>query len=158
MPIREENKKRYPPEWPEISARIRFERAGNRCEGSPGFYPDCRAENGKPHPVTGSKVVLTVAHLNHTPEDCRDENLMAMCQRCHLTYDAKHKAEQRRARAATNISDDDKVVRVKGLTEEMAAYDRLPEKVRRGLASADKQYSAIQVEKMMKGVKRAKSV
>jgi hypothetical protein len=36
-------------------------RSGNRCEGSP-LYPDCRAVNGQPHPVTGSRVVLTTAH------------------------------------------------------------------------------------------------
>ena len=94
MPIKPENKARYPKDWPTVSLRIR-ERAGNYCEGSPGLYPDCRAANGKPHPVTGSIVVLTVAHLNHTPEDCRDENLMAMCQLCHLTYDAKHHAQTR---------------------------------------------------------------
>jgi hypothetical protein len=35
-------------------------------------------------------VMLTVAHLNHTPADCRDENLKAMCQRCHLRYDVEH--------------------------------------------------------------------
>lgn len=94
MPIKPENKSRYPKDWPAISLRIR-ERGGNCCEGSPGFYPDCRAANGEPHPVTGSIVVLTVAHLNHMPEDCRDENLMSMCQRCHLTYDAKHHAQTR---------------------------------------------------------------
>lgn len=32
-------------------------------------------------------VVLTVAHLNHDPTDCRDENLEALCQRCHNRYD-----------------------------------------------------------------------
>ena len=37
-------------------------------------------------------IVLTVAHLNHTPEDCRPENLAAMCQRHHLAYDAAHHA------------------------------------------------------------------
>lgn len=36
------------------------------------------------------KDVLTVAHLNHQPEDCRPENLKAMCQRCHLRYDHDH--------------------------------------------------------------------
>ena len=46
--------------------------------------------NGFPHPVTGSRVVLTVAHLDHVPENCAPENLKAMCQRCHLTYDAEH--------------------------------------------------------------------
>lgn len=98
MPVKPENRARYPKDWKIISRRIR-DRAGNRCEGSPGVYPDCRAENGKPHPVTGSVVVLTVAHLDHVPENCADENLMAMCQRCHLTYDAKHHAANA---AATN--------------------------------------------------------
>lgn len=95
MPLSAEKRALYPDDWPEVSLRIR-ERAGNRCEGSPGHYPDCRAENGKAHPVTGSLVVLTVAHLNHDPADCRPENLRAMCQRCHLTYDAKHHAENAR--------------------------------------------------------------
>lgn len=36
------------------------------------------------------RIVLTVAHLNHTPEDCRDENLQALCQRCHLAHDHEH--------------------------------------------------------------------
>lgn len=36
------------------------------------------------------KVILTVAHLNHTPSDCRDENLKAFCQFCHLNYDIEH--------------------------------------------------------------------
>jgi hypothetical protein len=38
-------------------------------------------------------VVLTIAHLNHVPEDCAEDNLRAWCQRCHLTYDAKHHAK-----------------------------------------------------------------
>ena len=80
MPIRPENKARYPKDWPAISKRIR-ERAGGKCEW-------CPAENGKPHPVTGSRVVLTVAHLDHTPENIADENLKALCQRCHNRYDA----------------------------------------------------------------------
>lgn len=87
MPIRPENKSLYPPNWKSISLAIRA-RAGNRCEGAPGIYDDCRAENARPHPVTGSRVILTVAHLNHDPRDCSDENLRALCQRCHLTYDA----------------------------------------------------------------------
>lgn len=35
-------------------------------------------------------IVLTVAHLNHQPEDCRPENLAAWCQRHHLAYDLEH--------------------------------------------------------------------
>lgn len=50
------------------------------------------------------RIVLTVAHLDHTPENCADENLKALCQRCHLSYDAKHHARnaaetRRKARA-----------------------------------------------------------
>ena len=97
MPIDYNN---YPHNWKEISHFIRFERAKGYCEGSP-LYPDCRAEHGKPHPVTGSNVVLTTAHLGIPKEDgtpgnkndtmdCRLENLKAMCQRCHLTFDAEH--------------------------------------------------------------------
>lgn len=39
------------------------------------------------------RIVLTVAHLDHTPENCADDNLKALCQRCHLVYDAKHHAK-----------------------------------------------------------------
>ena len=42
------------------------------------------------------QVVLTVAHLDHTPEHCEDENLMAMCQRCHNVYDEPHRRKTRR--------------------------------------------------------------
>ena len=94
MPIRPENAKLYPADWKGISLEVR-EAAGWRCEGSPAF-PDCRAQNGEPHPVTLSKVVLTVAHLDHIPQNVGEPgkrpNLRAWCQRCHLTYDAKHHA------------------------------------------------------------------
>lgn len=111
MPIRPDQRARYPADWPAISRYIRS-RAGNRCEGAPGIYEDCRAANGEPHPVTGSMVVLTVAHLNHIPEDTRDSNLRALCQRCHLTYDAKHharnaEATRRSRRAIGDLFDDE---------------------------------------------------
>jgi len=41
-------------------------------------------------------VILTIAHLDHTPENCDLDNLKALCQRCHLTYDAKHHAKNAR--------------------------------------------------------------
>lgn len=97
MPISPENRKRYPPDWKQISQRVR-EEAGQMCEGSPD-YPDCRAVNGEPHPVTGSRVVLTVAHLDHQPENCERDNLRAWCQRCHLNYDRNHHRINRRRNA-----------------------------------------------------------
>lgn len=77
MPI---DYREYPADWKQISRRIRYDRAKNRCEW-------CGAKNHEPHPVTGSKVVLTTAHLNHDKMDVRDENLKALCQKCHLGHD-----------------------------------------------------------------------
>lgn len=112
-PIRPENRGRYPADWSQISDRIRFERAAGRCEcegecGMPGHtaaivvYGFSRCVNmHSAHSVyTGSKVVLTTAHLNHTPEDCDDANLKAMCQGCHLWYDREHHAASAAARRA----------------------------------------------------------
>lgn len=36
------------------------------------------------------RIILTIAHLDHTPENCDLENLRAWCQRCHLAYDHEH--------------------------------------------------------------------
>lgn len=100
MPI---NYKQYPPNWPEIRAAIR-RRSGDCCEGSPCF-PECRATNGEPHPVTGSKVVLTVAHLDGnrqnnqyhpTNPDAPENNLRHLCQRCHLRHDAAQHGRSRK--------------------------------------------------------------
>ena len=77
MPI---NYKDYHPKWKKISKFIRESRAKNKCEW-------CEAENGKPHPVTGSKVVLTVAHIDQDKDNNRFLNLAALCQRCHLNHD-----------------------------------------------------------------------
>jgi hypothetical protein len=98
------DRSRYPASWELISRIIRTERAGNRCEW-------CGAVNGEPHPRTGSRVVLTCAHLGtphadgtpgdkHDKMDVRPENLAALCQSCHLNYDRDehiaHAAETRR--------------------------------------------------------------
>lgn len=90
------NRADYPDDWEAISLRIRKERAGDRCEGSPR-YPECRARNGEPHPMTGSIVVLTVAHLDHDTTHNTEDNLRAMCQRCHLTHDRAHHEKTRKA-------------------------------------------------------------
>ena len=89
MPISPENAKRYPPDWRAVSDRIKA-RANYRCESVPGGMP-CRAEHGQSHPITGKMVVLTVAHLDHQPENCAADNLRALCQRCHNRYDSKHR-------------------------------------------------------------------
>lgn len=96
-PIRESERARYPLNWKAISARIRVRAGGQcECEGECGLHRTthgprrCTERHGAPAQWAKGRVVLTVAHLNHEPEDCRDENLKAMCQRCHLRYDTAH--------------------------------------------------------------------
>lgn len=142
MPIRAENKNRYPKNWPEISARIR-NRAKNAdgvpcCEecGVPNYEYGGRAPDGTWHkslplgekllrlewPKAGDyawcagyhrsklrivRIVLTTAHLDHTPENVDDSNLKSLCQRCHNRYDAaeRRKGIKERAAAKRAISD-----------------------------------------------------
>ena len=91
MPIRPENRSRYPKDWKRIRASI-LERANNRCEF-------CGVENYtmRVNPKTGKavKIILTIAHLDHTPENCDPDNLRALCQKCHNAYDAEHRKQTR---------------------------------------------------------------
>jgi hypothetical protein len=112
---------KYPKDWEAISKRIREEAyQRSQCSGECGSHvgKGCGAPNGAivhrmrgdpafwangPFEIRGTdwlpaiRVVLTVAHLNHDPADCRPENLRAMCQRCHLRYDAALHARNARA-------------------------------------------------------------
>jgi len=108
-PIRPENRDRYPADWPEISRRIRFGRAGGRCEcrgecGRGTHTGRCPNRHHQPAYGTGSRVVLTVAHLDHTPEHCDDANLRTMCQGCHLHYDRDHHAQTAQATRAAALA------------------------------------------------------
>jgi len=95
MPILPENRGKYPKDWPEISRRIRFERAGGRCEWKDDGVR-CQAMHGEPSPLTGSKVVLTTMHLDHDPANCDDDNLLAACQMHHNRYDRAHRNTTRK--------------------------------------------------------------
>jgi 5-methylcytosine-specific restriction endonuclease McrA len=86
MPI---NYKEYHPKWKLISKLIRVNRAKGCCEW-------CGAVNYEPHPVTKSKVVLTVAHIDHDKHNNRFTNLAALCQRCHLGHDIKQHTDNRK--------------------------------------------------------------
>jgi len=75
----------YPATWQrgDIQREI-YARAGWRCEHcgaqfAPGDtrHPTITNRDGKPR-------ILTVHHINGDPSDCRYENLVALCQRCHL--------------------------------------------------------------------------
>lgn len=65
MPIKPENKGRYPANWKEIRASI-LKRANNRCEfcGVENHTYRWNEKNRK-----NAHIVLTIAHLDHTPEN-----------------------------------------------------------------------------------------
>ncbi|NHN93617.1 hypothetical protein [Acetobacter sicerae] len=122
MPIRPELRWLYPPDWPQISRRVRFERAQGRCQvcGSPhgqrvrvmssgrwfdedtGNWRDARGrETEGPDlveliKVHETRVILAAAHLDHDPRNNQLHNLRALCQRCHLVHDRAWHALQRR--------------------------------------------------------------
>lgn len=99
LPIKPENKNRYPKDWKDISRRVKAA-AGWRCqcEGECGHDHDGRCTNTHWNPAegTGKRVILTTAHLDHQPENNDESNLRAFCQGCHLRYDKDHHAETRR--------------------------------------------------------------
>lgn len=98
MPI---DYKDYPDNWKEIRKKI-LQRAGDKCEecGIENYSYGYRNPDGSFYKLEGMElevaslekekfiqIILTIAHLNHEPMDCRPENLKALCQRCHLNYD-----------------------------------------------------------------------
>lgn len=85
----------YPPNWFSELRPAVLERAGHCCEGGPD-YPACRAHNHELHPVTGSRVVLTIAHMDHDKTNNALENLRALCQRCHLRHDLWQHVDNRK--------------------------------------------------------------
>ena len=97
MPI---DYKKYCKDWKLRSKFIRFYRADNLCEVcgliNYSHVNKHTRELCLPDENDSIKIVLTVAHLDHNINNNSFFNLKAMCQRCHLRYDAKHHAETRR--------------------------------------------------------------
>ena len=100
MPIRPEMRAVYPPDWDARALAVK-EAAGWRCEctgycGRPAGHlagdGRCRNEHGGAAFGTGSRVVLTAAHLDHDPGNWVDPRLAALCNGCHLHYDREHHA------------------------------------------------------------------
>jgi hypothetical protein len=121
MPIRPDLRPLYPPDWPELSRRVRFERAGGRCQrcrrphltevrclpdgrwfdetartwrdrcGRPARWPDLIDIVD----LRRTRVVLAAAHLDNDPTNRRLANLRAFCQRCHMLHDRPFHLAQR---------------------------------------------------------------
>ena len=98
MPI---NYKDYHPKWSLIRLLI-LKRAEHKCEecGVQNYSVGFRDKNGYFTDVNNekeffekyadekrTKIILTIAHLNHDKKVNRFWNLKALCQRCHLRLD-----------------------------------------------------------------------
>lgn len=106
MPIRPELRHHYEgPEWKETRARI-LDRASRGQGNTPCCeqcgVPDRWYRQGDTVSAAAfdraTRIVLTVAHLDHNPANNELDNLAALCQRCHLKYDARQHRETIRAR------------------------------------------------------------
>ena len=121
MPIRPALRALYPAHWRELSRRVRFERAGGRCQGcgrphlvqlrclpdgrwfddAKATWRDRRGRSARwPDLVEAARfrttrVVLAAAHLDSNPANNRLGNLRALCQRCHMLHDRPHHLAQR---------------------------------------------------------------
>ena len=83
------DKARYPANWKEIALSVK-EKAGWKCQ-------QCGAQCRKPgEPFDTHRRTLTVHHIDHVPENCELDNLIALCPKCHLRADAEHHVESRR--------------------------------------------------------------
>ena len=87
----------YPADWKEIAERVKAE-AGGRCVRC--SHPDGDRMRGGvkslapcgdqcTHPKDGKLRQLTVHHLDGDKSNCRWWNLLALCQKCHLTIQGK---------------------------------------------------------------------
>ena len=121
------NKRDYPPDWKTIAFNIK-EKANWTCQecgrpcrkigvqwssfiiwlskqsGSSRWIEetfDKVWESGIPRLVERpQRFTLTVAHLDHTPMNCTEGNLKALCSSCHLRYDKFHHAKNASATRA----------------------------------------------------------
>ena len=130
MPIRPELMPLYPggstrsPEWRELREEV-LDRSGWRCDfclvehgmtismlgdgtfmtGTGGVYCDrtggfLRLSHPSFEPGRPVLIVLAVCHKDHDPTNNNPDNLLALCQKCHLRHDAKEHWRTRRARNA----------------------------------------------------------
>lgn len=88
------------PVWFRLSEHANYAEAKQAAsEHSFARFGDGPVPNGASPVIV---IVLTIAHLDHTPENCGDDNLRAWCQRHHLAYDAvQHAATRAATRRAT---------------------------------------------------------
>jgi hypothetical protein len=94
---------RYPDNWKVIALKIK-EKAHWKCEKC-GLQ--CLKPNQNTKGLTKSeraKLTLTVHHRNYRPEDNSENNLIALCSGCHLSYHAGKKGNVTIGQLSLNLS------------------------------------------------------
>ena len=107
--------KEYPKNWKWLSRQVILD-AGDRCElcyapnrtyvqrlkwADYPWYKIKNAQEGEKH----TRVVLTVHHIDGDKQNSTKQNLIALCQRCHLRLDlAKHMKNRKTRKNSKQVS------------------------------------------------------
>jgi 5-methylcytosine-specific restriction endonuclease McrA len=98
------NYKEYPDNWKWLSAQI-IKDAGNKCElcYAPNGVTVNRSKSSQypwemAHQDGGKEtvIVLTVHHIDSNKQNSKKQNLIALCQRCHLRLDLQKHMKNRK--------------------------------------------------------------
>lgn len=92
----------YPSHWNVIAYVIKSEanwtceECGRPCRQKPESWGDFFDRVGWEYASEPwGRFVLTVAHLDHRPENCDRGNLRALCSACHCRYDLRQMVRKR---------------------------------------------------------------
>jgi hypothetical protein len=111
---------RYPEDWKTVIRPRILKRAGEKRNAKGEITQEARCEwcgasnrawktGDKKRPVYIlhsdwpednahlTRIILTIAHIDHDESNCSDDNLAALCQACHLRPEAKQHAENAKA-------------------------------------------------------------
>jgi len=104
------NKKQYPENWADTIRPAILKRDGYKCRHcglrhrsyivwlTKDMYKYIDRDEVQDFIDDGFKayqVFLQVAHINHNKSDCREDNLLTLCQPCHHMMDKTHKIVMR---------------------------------------------------------------
>ena len=95
------NRSLYPPNWDEIALKITTEtnwtceQCKRPCRRPGESVEQLSKRLGQPIPHP-QQYCLTVAHLDHRPENCDRANLRALCAPCHCRYDLSQMGTKQR--------------------------------------------------------------
>lgn len=106
----------YHPDWRDVIRPAILKRAGFKCEGcglrqrargfrdSNGIFHECDSFREQWEKERGRRIFtifLSIAHLDHNPDNNDYSNLRAYCQKCHNGHDKQHRRMSRMLQRAS---------------------------------------------------------